>query len=310
MKLNLRSVDLNLLTVFDALMREQNMSRAAERLGMSQPAMSAALQRLRLTLKDELFVRTRQGMVPTPRAQSLYGPLQAALGMIGDTLSTEDRFEPATSTRQFRLLADSYLEIMGLGHLLAELQRQAPGVELLSSPVVDSDVSAALRRLEADVALDYVPVEAGHIASEILSSERLVVIARRDHPRIQGSLSLEQYLAESHVMLPLRSREYTQLESALGGQSLPRLKAATVTHFSAMPAVVSQTEHLATLPGRLAQLYARSFAVQSLPFPVDIEPVPIWMMWPQVLENDAGHRWLRDILRKMALRFSELREFA
>ncbi len=304
MKLNLRSVDLNLLTVFDALMCEQHLSRAAQRLGMSQPAVSAALQRLRLTLKDELFVRSRQGMMPTPRARTLHPPLQQALAQISEALSGGDDFDPARSERQFRLLADSYLEITGLGQLLSTLRAAGPGLGLIAEPVAERDPLAALRRLEVDVVLDYVRLDAERVEAEELAREELVVIARRDHPRIGDSLSLEQYLAEGHAVLPPRSREQRPLELALGGRALPRRAEATVHHFSAMPAVVAQTDYLATMPRALALILAQAFAVKCLPFPLPVAPVSIWMMWPAVLNADAGHRWLRDRLRELTVDYA------
>lgn len=301
---NLRATDLNLLPVFDALMREENLSRAAHRLGMSQPAMSAALQRLRLTLKDELFVRTRQGMIPTPRARALHPQIQQALDLIRQAVNPREAFDPRTSRRTFHVLANDYFETVGYGRLLARLQSESPALTARLSPVDDGDLVARLRRMEADVVLDYVKIDSALVEVQQIATETLVVIAREGHPRIGDSLSMEQYLAERHVLLPLRTRERSQLELALGGQSLSRRVAATVQHFSAMPAVVGETDLLATLPASLWRRFGRSFGVQCLPFPGPIPPVPVWMMWPGVLTDDPGHTWFRGVLQDLALDFT------
>ncbi|WP_373097542.1 LysR substrate-binding domain-containing protein [Zhongshania sp.] len=301
--LNLRGIDLNLLAIFDALMVDENMTRAAERLGMSQPAMSAALQRLRLTFKDELFVRTRLGMISTPKAQAIYPQIRDALALIRSTLTQDQVFDPKSARRSFRLLGDNYFEAVALGPLLKRmlLAGSELRVEVLGFSGQNKELLAALRRIEIDVLIDYLPLQQDFICTEELGRERLVVIARQGHPRIEGSLSLPQYLAEEHVFLPLRSRERSQLEVALGGQSLKRKKAAQVQNFSSMLPVVASTDFLAVMPSRIQQLYAGAFDLQCFDFPLAIEPIPIWMMWPVALDGDSGQQWFRQQLRGLTV---------
>jgi DNA-binding transcriptional LysR family regulator len=298
---NLRGVDLNLLSIFDALMLEENMTRAADRLGMSQPAMSAALQRLRLTFNDELFVRSRLGMTPTPRAQLIYPQIREALALVRGALAKEQHFEPSRDQRCFRLLGDNYFEAVALGPLMALLQLAGSEltVETLAFAGQDQDLALSLRRLDVDVLIDYVPLAQDYICTEQLAQERLVVIARADHPRINGGLSLEQYLAEEHVFLPPRSRERSQLEQALGGKSLLRKKAAQVQNFSSMLPVVGATDYLAVMPSRMQKVFAGAFDIQCFDFPLQIDPIPIWMMWPKALDGDAAQQWFRAQLRHL-----------
>ncbi len=298
MKLNLRAVDLNLLTVFEALLRERNMSRVAEQLGMSQPAVSAALQRLRLTMKDELFVRSRSGMQPTPRALAAQPAVAEALSLIAEALTVEQQFDPATASREFAVLADGSLEITELGSVLHALQAAGPALRLRNEVLERQDVGQVLARLDYDAVIDFVRVESDKICAAPLGEQELVVIARVGHPRINTELSAAQYFAEGHILLRQRSRYRSQLELALGGERLRRRVDVQVQHFAAMPAVVSQTESLATMPRRLAEQFAAVYPIQVLPFPLSQLAVPIWLMWPASLGGDAGHRWFIDLLRR------------
>lgn len=300
MKLNLRSVDLNLLTVFEALMREQNLSRVAQSLGMSQPAVSAALSRLRLTMKDELFVRTRDGMKPTPRALAAQPAVAEALALLAEALTADQVFDPATARREFTLLADGYMEMVGLAGVLKALKEAGAGLSLSNTVLESQDVATAMGRLEYDAAVDFILVESDKISAQRIGEESLVVIARGDHPRIQGTLSAGQYFAEEHVLQRQRSRYRSQLEQVLGDGRLQRQVSVYVQHFAAMIPVVSQTDALATLPRRLAEQVESAYGIQLLPFPWEIPPVPIWLMWPKSLAGDAGHCWFIDLLRNLA----------
>lgn len=298
MKLNLRAVDLNLLTVFDALLRERKLSRVAEQLGMSQPAVSAALARLRLTMKDELFVRSRAGMQPTPRALAAQPAVAQALSLISEALSVDDHFAPASAERTFSLLADGYMETAALGPLLQALQGAGGDLQLHTQVIDQQDVGVALSRLEYDAAIDFVRVESDKVCCAPLGEQELVVIAARSHPRIRGRLSAEQYFAEDHVLLRQRSRLRSQLELALGGQRLERRVLVHVQHFAAMCPVVADTQALATMPRALATRYARAYDIQLLALPLAVPAIPVWLMWPASLAGDAGHRWFIKLLKE------------
>ncbi|EON91230.1 LysR family transcriptional regulator [Marinobacter lipolyticus SM19] len=294
MKLNLRSVDLNLLPVFDAIMEAGQLSRAAETLGMSQPAISAALQRLRHTLGDPLFVRTRQGMLPTPRARELHRSLSQQLAAMRDTLDPANRFVPATSQRHFRVLSNDYFEMVVLPPLLASLRREAPGV-VVEVALAGDDIPQTLSTGQADLAVDAFGTENDQLHRQVLMGERLAVVARQGHPTLQGSCSKQQFLDAEHVVLPERNRRLP-LDQILNKPGWQRRTGARVTQFASMLANCSRSDMIATVPERMAQLYAHALGLQTLPFPADIPPLPVYLMWAPVLDNDPAHRWFRQRL--------------
>src|SRR5262245_50335090 len=202
--MNLQAIDLNLLLVFEALMDERNVTRAAKRVGLSQPAMSNALARLRRTFDDPVLVRTPDGMLPTPRAQALILPVRAALAQLRGALEERPAFDPAASQRIFHLLANDYVELLLLPQVSAELQQQAQEVKLhvyrtrtLFHPTIAIDLADSF-----DLALGFFPdaltLESG-IRSAMLWEEQNVCIARAEHPAISGKITLPQYAAAQHV---------------------------------------------------------------------------------------------------------------
>ena len=294
MKLNLRSIDLNLLPVFDAIMEAGQLSRAADQLGMSQPAISAALQRLRHTLDDDLFVRTRQGMEPTPRARELHLLLAPQLASLRESLDPGNRFEPSTSQRHFRLLSVDYFEMVMLPPLLQRIRRQAPDVMLEIAPAGD-DMADTLHKAHADLAVDAFVQEDSRLHREVLLEENLVVVARRGHPQFQGRCSKSRFLKAEHVVLPARTRRLP-LDQILNAPGWQRRTGARVTQFASMLAVCARSDMIATVPERLAHHYADALQLQVLPFPVVMPPVPIYMLWPAAQDRDPAHRWLRQQL--------------
>lgn len=296
MKLNLRSIDLNLLPVFVAVVEEGQLSRAALRLGMSQPAVSAALQRLRLSVDDALFIRTRSGLVPTPRAQVLYQQVNNGLQTLIEALDPGQGFNPAHSERVLRLIAVDYFETLMLGSLIREMRQHSPtlGIEVLPQQ------EGWLRQLlnaEVDMALDSQLPEDERITGEKISEEQLVVVARRGHPGIKGKLSLEDFLQAEHVVLPLRERRILPLDEILGRPGWRRKVGAHVGHYGNLLSVASQTDLIATVPERLALVQAKALKLQVLDFPVPTPAVPIYLMWPKALDKDPAHRWFRERIR-------------
>lgn len=304
MKLNLRSIDLNLLPVFAAVVEEGQLSRAALRLGMSQPAVSAALQRLRLTVDDALFVRSRNGLSPTPRAQALYQQTRQGLQLLAEALDPGQGFEPARSERVLRLIAVDYFETIMLGRLIADLRlhSQSLGIEVL--PQQDGWLRQLLNA-EVDMALDSQLPEDERIRGEKISEERLVVVARQGHPAIRGKLGLDDFLEAQHVVLPLRERRILPLDEILGRPGWRRKVGAHVGHYGNLLSVASQTDLIATVPKRLAMVQAKALKLQVLDFPVPTPAVPIYLMWPKALDSDPAHRWFRSLLQKTFLTFKE-----
>lgn len=294
MKLNLRSVDLNLLPVFSAIMDAGQLSRAAESLGMSQPAISAVLQRLRHTFGDDLFVRTHQGMTPTPRARELYDQLGPQLLALRETLDPGNRFDPGTSQRVFRLVSVDYFEMVILPPLLARVRNQAPNVMLEVSPATDAMVDQ-LHKTQVDLAIDAFVQEEDRLQRQVLLEEGLVVVARQGHPVLKGRCSKKQFLNAEHVVLPDRNRRLP-LDQILDAPGWQRRTGARVTQFASMLATAAGSDMIATVPERLARHYAAPLNLQVLPFPVPLPPVPVYMLWSPALDQDPAHRWLRQQL--------------
>ncbi|WP_166267974.1 LysR substrate-binding domain-containing protein [Marinobacter caseinilyticus] len=300
MKLNLRSVDLNLLPVFVAVVDEGQLSRAAVRLGMSQPAVSAALQRLRLTVGDPLFTRSRAGLSPTPRAQALYQSVSAGLHTLADALDPGQHFHPATAARTFRLLAVDYFETLALGPLMAALRSQSAtiGIHILAQ---QAGWVRTLLNAEADFALDTQVPEDDRLQAKVVGEESLAVVVRQSHPVISDSLSLEEFLAAEHVVLPLNERRTLPLDQILGRPGWHRKVGAQVVQYSNLLSVASASDLIATVPLRLAQHLAPGLKLQVLPFPVPTPKVPIYLIWPKALEQDRAHLWFREFLEMQLL---------
>jgi len=293
-RLNLRSVDLNLLPVFDAIMDAGQLSRAGEQLGMSQPALSAALQRLRTTLGDELFVRTRHGLTPTPRARELHPEIRAALDQLRHSLDPAEAFDPATSTRHFRLVGGDYGEMVVLPELLGRLRETAPAVVIQTLPTTDDNL-ASLAHAGADFATDALPPDDDRLEREILTRERLVVIARRDHPHLGRRLTRKRFLEAEHVVLPERDRRLP-LERLLQEPGWQRRIGARVSQMAGMLAVCQNANAIGTVPESLAAKYASAFGLKVYPFPAPVQSVPVYLIWPRSLQADQAHQWMRQRL--------------
>lgn len=296
MKLNLRSIDLNLLPVFETVMQTRQYSKAAERLAMSQPAMSAAMQRLRDTLNDPLFIRTRQGLTPTPKAESLYSDVQGALSLIREGLSQQKDFTPDKQAHTFRIASADYFEFVLLPQLIHTFEEDAPDIQFNITPLTNVPESQLLHA-QVDVILDAFPIQDDRIHSEIVSYESLVVVARKAHPRINDNLTLDEFFNETHAVLPNQGR-LLPLEKVLNKPlSKKRKIGVQVTQYISLLTAVSNSNYIATVPKQLAVRYGEALGLQQLDFPIKVPPIPLFMMWSKAFENDSAHQWLLSQLR-------------
>jgi DNA-binding transcriptional LysR family regulator len=297
--MNLRSIDLNLIPVFDAIFTEGKLTRAAERLAMSQPAMSNALARLRATVDDPLFIRTARGMVPTPRARQMAGQIRQALNLIHNSLQQNTEFDFSASTRTFSIAVEDYGEAVIIPPLMDWLTRAAPGIQTRIWPGRSRAVREELRNGMVDFAVDYFRLEGQGFRSTHLMTDELVSMVRKDHPVIGETLSLDQYVTLPHVVLaqnaPMVDRELTR-------RGLTRNRALHVPHFISMPLIVKSTDFICTLPRRMASVYMEHFPVKILTSPIDFPKIPIYLVWSDVIGTDPGHQWLRDSLYSLCQR--------
>ncbi len=297
MKLNLRSIDLNLLPVFEAIMVSGQLTRAAGQLGMSQPALSAAVQRLRVTFNDQLFVRTRLGVQPTPRAHEIHTQLQPLLEQMRTSLSPATEFDPTLSTNCFHVLSGDYFEMVVLPNFIKRIQEKAPLANIKVTTLND-DSEKLLLSSEADVILDAFPVDDNRLVCEEIHGEHLVVIARSDHPTlIKDTLTPQQYFDAFHAVLPERSRRLP-LSQLVGDElSKKRKVALQVSHYSSLLVAVSNSELIATFPSALAKSYATQFNLKVFPWPFPQAPICIHLMRPKVLMQDPAHLWFLNELK-------------
>ncbi|MEM9861587.1 MAG: LysR family transcriptional regulator [Myxococcota bacterium] len=300
----LRNLNLNLLVLFEALHREGSLTRAAQQVGLSQSAASQALGRLRDSLGDPLFVRRRGGMEPTPRARSLAAPVRQALQTLERGLLAAQVFDPKTSERTFRLGFGQLGEAALLPRLVAGVSQLAPNVSLRSVGGPSLEVEDAAAHAELDLCFTYVPKDGSSVRFDRIGYEKIVVIARRDHPRINGTLTIEEFFAERHVLLHLEDERRQQVERMLRTSGPTRRVLAVATHYSTVPSIVAATDGLALVPRSLLSSPILERQLQSLAPPMPLQPLPCHMGWHPSLEADPGHAWLRSSLVNILRRSS------
>ena len=292
--------DLNLLPVFLALMEERSVTRAAERLGITQPALSNALTRLRDTLRDPLFIRERYGMRPTAKAEALAPVIAAALDSLDEVVRSQQDFDPASAQQLFTLAPNSYVEFVLVPALVARLRTVAPGVRLRLTPygsdLAETGVSAGTTALALGRFVD----PPNNLVVRHLLDESLACVVRADHPQVGSKLSRKQYEQLKHVNVLPPGRLRFGLFQRLEREGLHREVAVSVTHFLAVPEMVAVSDYCATLPRLICQRLASDPRLKVLPAPVDLGTFPVEMAWHTRYRNDPAHRWLRNLVVEVA----------
>ncbi len=295
MSINLRSVDLNLLTVFDAVMEHGKLSHAANTLAMSQPAVSNAVARLRLTFHDELFIRSRHGMVPTQRANELIIPVRQALKMLQGALNPESAFDPNTSNRTFKLAMGDYGELVLLPALLSVFRQYQGDMQIQTHPEVSQHSFELVKHAQIDFYFDYKPPIEEQLNYCQIGEEEVVVIARKNHPVFKTSLSHDDYMNAKHIILKFNHHSLTMLEDFLRvNKRIPRKVMAQVRQYVAIPGLITHTDCIATVPKKMAEYYAQREAINVFPFPFELEKTPTYMIWHKSMNQDSGHLWLKE----------------
>ena len=292
--MNLRSLDLNLLLVFDAIYTERSISKAASRLNLSQPGVSNSLRRLRKSLEDPLFKRDAQGMLPTPRAKTLREPIRQALDLLESGLRSDESFDFAGSIREFVIAVEDYGEAIVLPRFVDWLASAAPNIRVRIRPETSSALQVELREGTVDLALDYFTLEGTGFNSRCVLSETLVCLARQDHPNIGERMNLETYLALRHVVIEPHPMAKSMIDLTLAKRGLKRHITLTVPHFISMPVVVQNSDMICTLPRRMAYLYADHFRLKAYSVPLKTPEFPVYLIWHDSFDNDPGHLWLRN----------------
>ena len=294
--MDIRAVDLNLLKAFDALATERAVTRAASRIGLSQPAMSHALSRLRGLFGDDLFVRTQSGMEPTARAREIAPLISQAIEQIETALNLGAGFEPATSAATFTAGMGEYAEVALVGRLVEAFSRAAPKATLRLLSLHGADAAEQLERGAIDVAVAHLRAMPPTIETSLLFRDPFVVVARQGHPiAAEEPLTVEAYAAQNHVLVSPRGDTSGALDRLLVDYGQRRRVALLVATYLAVPAALAHSDLIATVPRRAARLIAAHAAIASLPLPMD-HAATVSMAWHRRSTSEPAQAWFRGLL--------------
>jgi DNA-binding transcriptional LysR family regulator len=300
--MDFHGVDLNLLAAFDALIEERNVTRAAARVGVSQPAMSAALSRLRTLFEDPLFLRSAEGLLPTPRARDLAGPVSDALRQLEAVLVKKPEFEPGKVTMDFTLGLSDYPAFVLLPALLNALEKKAPGVSLRVRSFSSRD--SAVDLLDAGMIDAAIGVPPTHAESRILTRpilrDEFVTIVRRDHPGARRGMSMKTFLSLPHVLVSPEGDRHGLVDEALAQLGKRRTLALTLPQMFAAPAVVAQTHMTATVMKRVALNSPARRMLVLFPPPVALPEVLFDLIWHRRGDTHPAQVWLRALIESLA----------
>ncbi len=293
---DLSQLDLNLLRVFDAVAREKHVTRAAQRLNLSQPAVSNALARLRAALGDELFLRRPGGVEPTALALALAAPVAEALDRLAEALSAQTPFDPATARRVFPVAFSEYAEAVLAPLVLARMARDAPGCLLAIRHADRTNAEALLEQGDAVLAIAVLPEPSALYTRLRMLPEAFVTLMRPDHPLAAGELTMERFLSVPHLLHSANGSRDGALDVVLGGQGLSRRLGGVVAHLSAVPEVLKRTDMIITVSARLAESLATPHRLVVREPPVAVRHTRLSLVFHRRFEADPGHAWLRRLL--------------
>lgn len=285
-------LDLNLLTVFDAVMTERHVTHAAERLHMTQPAVSNALRRLREQIGDELFVKVPKGVRPTARAEAIWPTIREALARIHETI-TPTGFVPTTFTGTATMALTDYAASLLLPRLAGVVENEAPGLNLRMVPNIHVHSSAAIERGEIDLALGVFGSTGPGLYVETVLEERYVCIMRRGHPLSRGRLTAKKLARATHLLVTPSGEATGLVDRVLAEQGSTRRVGFTVNQFLLAPRIIAESNMVAILAERAVALSGVSERLHVVPVPLPLPGVRIQMLWHQRTARDLAHTWLR-----------------
>lgn len=298
MSRELRNADLNLLIVFKALAEESHLTKAAEKLHMSQPAVSNALSRLRVLFEDELFVRAPKGMRPTSKARSIMPAIDQALDIIQEQLVSTEEFDIKKAKINFAISINGYAEFVNFPVVIETLRKDAPNAHLEVFPESDLNTPELLRAGELDIVIDYVPQKGKDFIEEPFFEEQLVVIAHNRNSQIVNDLTVELYKSMHHVAVRPRDHRGSHIEILLGRKQIRRQIVVSVSNLISIPSIVAKSDMIATVPKRLAEFFSSTYPITIYELPFKVETVPISMFYHREKINDPAHQWLRNLIKK------------
>lgn len=294
--MELEDIDLNLLVVFKQLLAERSVSRAAEALGLSQPAVSNALARLRKLLGDELFLRTPAGMEPTPFAEQLAESVTYGLGMIHSALNQRSTFEPAASTRSFVIGMTDIGEIYFLPRLMERLRHDAPGVTVSTVRNTTTNLRDDMETGKVDLAIGLLPQLKAGFFQRRLFRQRYVCMFRKGHRLDKRKVSLAEFSAAEHLLVISEGTGHGKVDEVLKRSGVERRISLTVPHFVAVGHILQATDMVATVPERFAERMVEPFGLTYVAHPAKLPEVAINVFWHAKFHKAPANQWLRSVV--------------
>lgn len=292
--------DLNLLPVIIALMEQASVSGAARQLGMSQPAVSAALSRLRKTFADPLFVRTARGMEPTPRTLALIAPARMALGIVNNEMLHNANFDPARSDKKFTLALTDIGEMVFLPKILGQLRLEAPQTSVRSVTMPVAQIERGLELGEIDLAVGYFPdLKGNNFFQQRLFSHHFVCLLRATHPIKGNKLTPKQFMELEHAVVSAEGRSQEVFERYLLKQGIRRKVVLNTPHFMSIPAIISKSDLVATVPLAVGTWFAASAPIRMVRPPFDIPTFDLRQHWHRRFNADPQSKWLRALVSRL-----------
>ncbi len=296
---HLSGIDLDLLPVLDALLRRRNVTRAGSDVGLSQPAMSRALGRLRHLFEDPLLVRRPGGFALTPKAERLAPQVVAALEQVG-ALFRDAPFDPALERRTIRVVAADAQTLLLMPEVMRRLSREAPGIRVALEGYGPDTISQIQQgRIDFVFALASTPLPPG-AESMVIGQDQLMLVTRRGHPLATGPVTVQDYARFPHAVITIFGDGNSEVDAALAAHKLSRDIAMTTPHFAVALAVVAETDFVTTLSGALARRFIDEFGLATVPSPLAPEPLFITLVWDRIRSADPALVWFRGVLREIA----------
>ena len=285
-------LDLNLLVALDALLAERNVTRAASRLHISQPALSAQLARLRDLFGDQLLLPAQRGMVPTARALELQEPLRRALDQVRRVTVSGAAFDPADAAQTITIAASDYIQVAVLLDFALRLRKEAPGIRIGIRAIDGAAIGGQMERAEVDIALMTAETAPPNLRRRVLFEEHYQMIARRNHPRIRRKLTLEMLAREDHVIVSPRGGSFsTAIDTALSAVGITRRVALSAASFLFVPEIIARSDLIAFVPSRLVHNRATRLAVFESP--IKVPGFAISLIWHDRTHDHPAHAWVR-----------------
>ncbi len=294
--MELTDIDLNQLVLFQQLMVERRVSKVAENLGLTQPAVSNTLAKLRRQFGDDLFVRTPAGMVPTPFAEQLAEPIGYALGMIHSGLNQHSRFDPASVKRSVTIGMTDIGEIVFLPALVERLRQQAPGVSLSTVRTTATRLRDDMASGQVDLAIGPLPQLKAGFFQRRLFRQRYVCLFRKGHAFERKRLTLADFKAAEHLVIVSAGTGHGQVDELIRRAGVERSVRLTIPHFVSVGHLLQRTDMVATVTERLAQSLVEPFELSYRPHPVDLPEIAINVFWHAKVHRSPAHQWLRGVV--------------